>query len=187
MVMSIGEGLAPATVQVYGYTDTLFSRLSSPQIDATHVCVAMKLYRRFRLECEAGQPEDFRSGEWEECRTEPCWDGSPTSGRLEEQQHPCGLSFHLRREQLQRSTTTVLMRWCRSGRQRLGSCKRVPRAVRCADRRASVACRPATEPAACPASSFRTDSAACVPTVTRAAGRPSDRSTPRGAPEQDTP
>jgi hypothetical protein len=30
--------------------------------------MALNLYRRHRLECEAGHPEDFRSGEWEERR-----------------------------------------------------------------------------------------------------------------------
>jgi integrase len=30
--------------------------------------VALKIYRRHRLECEAGHPEDSRSGEWEESR-----------------------------------------------------------------------------------------------------------------------
>jgi integrase len=30
--------------------------------------MALTLYRRHRLECEAGHPEDFRSGEWEERR-----------------------------------------------------------------------------------------------------------------------
>lgn len=30
--------------------------------------MALKLYRRHRLECEAGHPEDLRSGEWEESR-----------------------------------------------------------------------------------------------------------------------
>ncbi len=30
--------------------------------------MALTLYRRHRLECEAGHPEDFRSGDWEERR-----------------------------------------------------------------------------------------------------------------------
>lgn len=30
--------------------------------------MALTLHRRHRLECEAGQPEDARSGEWEERR-----------------------------------------------------------------------------------------------------------------------
>ena len=30
--------------------------------------MALNLYRRHRLECEASHPEDFRSGEWEERR-----------------------------------------------------------------------------------------------------------------------
>src|SRR5262245_54084775 len=30
--------------------------------------MALTLYRRHRLECEAGHPEDSRSGEWEERR-----------------------------------------------------------------------------------------------------------------------
>src|SRR5688572_23217097 len=30
--------------------------------------VGLKIYRRHRLECEAGHPEDSRSGAWEESR-----------------------------------------------------------------------------------------------------------------------